>query len=81
VSERTIRTVAITRKNYLFAGSHEGAKRGALIYSLVESCKKMNIEPFEFMGDIINRAPSYPKEKLFDLSPVGWKRLKEKSRN
>jgi transposase len=44
--ENSIRPVAIGRKNYMFAGSHEGAKRGAMMYSLLGTCKKNNIEPY-----------------------------------
>ncbi len=45
--ENAIRPVALGRKNYLFAGSHEGAKRAAMIYTLVATAKLHQVEPFE----------------------------------
>ena len=46
-AERAIRPIAIGRKNFMFCGSHEGAKRAALIYTIVETCKLQGIEPFD----------------------------------
>ena len=46
-AENQLRIVALGRKNWLFAGSFEGARRAALLYSLVQSCQLINISPFE----------------------------------
>ena len=77
VAERAIRSIAIGRKNYMFCGSYEGAKRAALIYTIVETCKLQGIEPFEYMRDVIDRNSGYPMKKIYDLTPMGW----AKSRN
>ena len=45
--ENSIRPVAVGRKNYLFAGSHDEAQRAAMIYSLLANCKNYNINPFD----------------------------------
>ena len=45
--ENSLRPIAIGRKNYLFAGSHQAAQRAAMIYSLLGSCKLKGVEPFE----------------------------------
>jgi len=49
--ENAIRPVVVGRKNYLFAGSHEGAKRTAMIYTLVATAKLHLVEPFEYLKD------------------------------
>ena len=70
--ENAIRPIALGRKNYLFAGSHEGAKRAAIIYSLVATAKLHNVEPFAYLKDVLTRIPDYPHHKLADLLPQNW---------
>jgi hypothetical protein len=71
--ENTIRPVAIGRKNYLFAGSHNGARRAALIYSLLISCKLQGLNPYEYLQDVLERLPLHPVNQLADLLPSNWK--------
>lgn len=73
LSERTLRTVCIGRKNYLFAGSEAGAKRAANIYSLVASCKLNDIDPFAYFRDVLVRVNTHPMEKIDELLPSNWK--------
>jgi len=70
--ENTIRPVAIGRKNYLFAGSHNGARRAAMLYSFLGTCKINNINPFEWLQDILRRIPSHSVNKLEQLLPNNW---------
>ncbi|SMO94983.1 Transposase [Saccharicrinis carchari] len=70
--ENTIRPVALGRKNYLFAGSHQGAKRAAVIYSFMGTCKLNNIDPYEWMTDVLNRLPDHKANKLHELLPGNW---------
>ena len=70
--ENAIRPVALGRKNYLFAGSHEGAKRAAIIYSLVATAKRHEVEPFTYLKDILTRIPDHPHHKLAELLPQNW---------
>jgi hypothetical protein len=55
--ENSIRPLAIGRKNYLFAGSHEAAQRGAMMYSLLGTCKANGIEPYAWLKDILENYP------------------------
>lgn len=71
--ENAIRPVAIGRKNWLFAGSPEGAERMALIYSLVATCKLNDVNPYEYFYDILPKVASYPSPKIADLTPINWK--------
>jgi transposase len=72
LSERVLRTVAIGRKNWLFAGSDEGAKRAAVIYSLVATCKLCRIDPFAYLRDVLARVSTHPASQIADLTPSGW---------
>lgn len=67
--ENKIRPLALGRKNYLFAGSHEGAHRSAMIYSFTASCKAHGINPLEWLHDTLNRIPDTKKSKLDQLLP------------
>ncbi len=70
--ENSIRPVAIGRKNYLFCGSHEAAKRTAMLYSLLGTCKMHGVNPFVWLKDILERLPSFPVNKIKELLPHRW---------
>jgi transposase len=53
--ENAIRPFAIGRKNWLFHGSPAGAKAGAIFYSLIETCKVNNVEPYKYLCAMLNR--------------------------
>jgi transposase len=67
--ENAIRPNALGRKNYLFAGSHEGAKRAAMFYSFFGTCKKNNVNPYQWLKKVLQVIPDYPANKLTDLLP------------
>ncbi len=75
--ERLNRYISLSRRNSLFFGSHKGAERGAMFYSLATTCRVLNINFFEYISDIINKAatlpPSTPIGKYRDLLPDKWK--------
>ena len=67
--ENSIRPVALGRKNYLFAGSHEAARRSGMLYSLLGTCKMHAIEPYAWLKDVLEKIPSHPINKIKDLLP------------
>src|SRR5450631_625280 len=71
--ERAIRPVAIGRKNYLFAGSHEAAQRSAMLYSLMGTCKLHGVNPFDWLKNVLEVLPSHPINKIQELLPYNWK--------
>lgn len=70
--ENAIRPTVLGRKNFLFAGSNDGALRIALLYSLVGCCKKHDINPTEYLKDILSRMADYPVSQLRELLPDKW---------
>jgi transposase len=70
--ERTLRGVALGRKNYLFCGSNGGGHRAALIYSLIESAKLNHIDPYAYLVDILTRLPICRTKDLPALLPHRW---------
>lgn len=68
--ERAIRPVAVGRKNYLFAGSEEGAKHLAMMYSFFGTCKAQDIEPYEWMKNTLEKMPDYDAKFIDELLPL-----------
>jgi transposase len=70
--ERSIRAIALGRKNYMFCGSHQAARRAAMLYSLLGTCKLHNVNPYEWLKDVIIRIPSHPINRIEELLPHIW---------
>jgi transposase len=71
-AERQLRVVAVGRKNWLFAGSMNGAHRAALLYSLVQSCRLVGVSPFEYLRDVLLRVATHPHRLIDQLTPKAW---------
>lgn len=75
--ERLNRYISLSRRNSLFFGSHKGAERGAMFYSLACSCRLQGISFFEYISDVINKAatmpPNTPLARYRELLPDRWK--------
>jgi transposase len=71
--ENAMRPIALGRKNFLFAGSNEGGNRLALFYSLLESCKKQQVNPWDYLKDVLERIPTVKTSQLRDMLPDKWK--------
>ena len=67
--ENKIRPVALGRKNYLFAGSHNGAQRTAMFYTFFANCKLNNVNPEKWLNKVLEVIADYPCNKLQDLFP------------
>jgi transposase len=71
--ENAIRPVAIGRNNYMFCGSHEAAKRAAMIYSLVSIAKLHGYDPFIYVKDLLTRLPSSTNQQIDQFLLPAWK--------
>ena len=73
VVERTIRPLALNRKNALFAGSDGGAEHWAVVASLIETCKLTGVEPRAYLADVITRiVEGHPNSRLNELLPWAY---------
>ena len=72
VAERAVRPLAIGRKNWLFLGSEEGGEAAAIILSLVQTCRALEINPYDYLKDVMCRIMSYSSQKLDELLPSNW---------
>ena len=67
--ENAIRPNAIGRKNFLFAGSHEGARRAAMFYTFFGTCKMHGVNPWQWLKRVLEVIPDHYANKLEELFP------------
>ena len=72
-AERALRCVAVGRHNWTFAGSDEGGRRAAAIYTLVETAKLCDVDPRAWLADVLARMPDHPARRIGELLPWNWK--------
>lgn len=71
--EQQLRSVALGRRNYLFAGSDEGAKRAAVIYTIMRTCALNDVDPHEYLTDVLpHLAGDWPQSRIDELLPDAW---------
>jgi len=78
--ENTIRPLALGRKNYMFCGNHDAAENAAIMYSLLGCCAASDVNPREWLTDVLTRIPYYNNDyslDLADLLPHKWKAARE----
>lgn len=72
-AERAMRSIAIGRKNWLFAGSDNGGHTAAIIYSIIETAKLNNINPWQYLQKVLDIIQDYNSKKIVDLLPWNLK--------
>lgn len=71
--EQQLRDIALGRKNYLFAGSHDAARRIAGLYSLMRTCAQYGVPPLPYFTDVLTKlGAGWPADQLDDLLPHAW---------
>jgi hypothetical protein len=69
LAENSIRPLALGRKNFLFAGSHDAAKNIAMFYSFFGTCKKLDIDPLKWLRYVMENIHTAPTENFKELLP------------
>jgi transposase len=72
--DNKIRPLALGRKNYLFAGSRKGAEHAAMMYSFLSTCKEWDVNPREWLKDVLLRINDQLINKIAELLPDEWKK-------
>lgn len=70
--ENAIRPTALGKKNWLFIGHPEAGDRSAIIYTLLENCKRLGINPREYLYDVLSRLPTMTNQQTHSLTPANW---------
>lgn len=77
--ENAIRPTAVGKKNYLFFGDPKAGQRSAIVYTLVECCKRYGINPQEYLLDVLTRLPSMKITQVAALTPAAWAEQRRQS--
>jgi hypothetical protein len=72
-AERALRSLALGRKAWLFAGSDRGGDRAATMYTLIGTAKLNDIDPQAWLADVLKRIAEHPAQRLDQLLPWNWK--------
>jgi transposase len=78
-AERALRSVAVGRKNWTFAGSDKGGDSAAIIYTIIETAKLNKVNPWKYLAKVLDVIQDHNSNKLEDLLP--WNLALEKSKN
>lgn len=70
--ENAIRPTAIGKKNWLFIGEAEAGQHSAIIYSIIESCRRRGIDPQAYLRDVLTRLPRMTSWQIKDITPEAW---------
>jgi hypothetical protein len=78
-AEQALRPIVLGRRNWLFAGSEAAAHRTAILCSMVQTCKHLQLDPFAYLRDVIERVSTHPARLVLELTPREWQRLRHDS--
>jgi transposase len=70
--ENAIRPTAVGKKNWLFFGQAEAGERSAIIYTLIESCRRRGVDPHAYLRDVLSRLPKMTNWQIKDATPKTW---------
>lgn len=77
-SERALRSVAVGRKAWLFAGSDDHATSTSHIFTMVASARLHKLDPEAYLRDLIRVLPHWPRERYLELAPLFWSRTRDR---
>jgi transposase len=72
-AERELRGIAVGRRNWTFAGSDEGGRRAATIYTLIATAKLNDVDPQAWLADMLAQLPDHPAKRIQELLPWHWR--------
>lgn len=75
LTENALRPSCVGKRNYLFFGHPQAGWRSAVIYSVIVSCRRRRIDPWEYLRDLMRRLPAAKNHDIPDLVPARWKPL------
>lgn len=73
-AERALRSVALGRRNWTFAGSQRGADRAAVMLTVITTCRLNDVDPKAWLADVLARIADHPVTRLHELLPWEWNR-------
>ena len=70
--ENAIRPTAIGKKNWLFIGEAGAGDRSAILYTVIESCRRRKLDPYAYLKDVLSRLPQMTNRQIPEVTPQAW---------
>ena len=70
--KNAIRPTALGKKNWLFIGEAQAGDRSAIIYTLIESCRRRSIDPYAYLKEVLTRLPAMTIQQVPEILPAVW---------
>ena len=70
--ENSIRPTAIGKKNWLFVGDADAGQRGAILYTLIENCRRHGLDPYAYLRDVLAKLPTMTNWQIKDVTPEAY---------
>lgn len=70
--ENAIRPTAVGKKNWLFIGHAQCGQRGAILFTIVQACRRLGINPFDYLKDVLTQIPGHTNKTVDQLTPENW---------
>lgn len=70
--ENSIRPTAVGKKNWLFFGEADAGERGAIIYTIIECCRRRGKNPYDYLRDVLTRLPRMTNRQIPEVAPEAW---------
>lgn len=78
--ENAIRPTALGKKNWLFIGAAEAGQRSAILYTVVESCRRRGLDPYAYLRDVLTRLPQMTNRQTIEVTPEAWAKARRQTR-
>ena len=75
--ENAIRPTAIGKKNWLFIGDAQAGQRSAIIYTVVENCRRRGLDPFAYLREVLTRLPNMTNRQIPEVTPEAWGKMRQ----
>jgi transposase len=70
--ENAIRPTAVGKKNWLFIGAADAGQRSAILFTIIENCRRLGLNPFAYLRDVLTRLPHLTNHQTHTLTPAAW---------
>jgi hypothetical protein len=77
--ENAIRPTAIGKNNWLFIGEADAGQRSAIVYTLIECCRRRGLNPFAYLRDVLARLPNMTNRQIHEVTPEAWSKSRRTS--
>ena len=74
--ENAIRPTAIGKKNWLFIGDADAGQRSAIIYTIIESCRRRGLDPYAYLREVLTRLPNMTNRQIPEVTPETWSKAR-----